>query len=189
MRQIVEGLFQGDIGDLNSLKVEAVREKYKFALTINVGSTNWVPRGVPSIHLPMSDLVGDDDPERTKNDWQLILDVLLIALGVITRGGRVLVVCDAGISRSVVVSAMAVSILKDIPMMVDPPFAEPLGPVAWTGPERPELGEGRPLGVNYELVEMLRTPGELMPSLALWMDAARALETVRDEIRKLEGGA
>jgi len=169
MRQIIPGLWQGNLADLNLLGVPELREKYGFTLAMNVGNSPWVPRDVPTMYLRMYDVAAEDDPERGRNHWQLVLDALVMAAGEVTRGGKVLVVCNMGVSRSVVFSAMVVSILEGIPMMVDPPYIMP-SPFDTT---------------NYDLVELVRSPSELMPSLELWADAARALETVKDEIRKL----
>lgn len=166
MRLIIQGLFQGSIHDLNLLKEPAIREKYQFTLVVNVGSTPFVSRGVPTIYLPMFDIVDGNDPERSRNNWDLITDALLAVTGEISRGGRVLVTCDMGISRSVVFSAMVVSVLEDIPMMVEPVEDAPM--------------------VNDELVQVLRAPGELEPSHALWKDAAKAIKGIREAIEMLK---
>jgi hypothetical protein len=186
MRLIVEGLYQGNINDLNILAKPEYRERLGFTLAINVGSTPWVPRALPTFALPMFDIVDEDDPLRSSNNWALITDALLAAAGEVTRGGKVLVVCDAGISRSVVFYAMAVSVLEGIPMMVDV-LLPPLGPVMWIGPIRPELPRGIPpqKTINRELMEMLRTPNELEPSHALWKDAAKALQPLLDDMDRL----
>ena len=166
MRQITRGLWQGSVHDLNLLKVDAICEKYGFTLAINVGSTPFVPRGVPTFYLPMFDITDEDDPTRSRNNWSLITDALLAATGEISREGKVLVVCDAGISRSVVFSAMVVSVLQGIPMMDEPM-------------------EGTPM-VNDWLMQSVRTPGELEPSHALWKDAAKAIKGIREAIEMLK---
>ena len=175
VRQIIQRLFQGSIRDLNLLKEPAIRERFNFTLVINVGSTPFVPRGVPTLYLPMFDVSNEDDPERTRNNWSLITDALLAATGEISREGKVLVVCDAGISRSVVFSAMVVSILEDIPMMV----------TMFDGLQEDASPAGQT--INDELMQVVRTPGELEPSHELWKDAAKAIKGISEAIEMLRG--
>lgn len=154
MRLIAKGLYQGDISDLNLLREESQRKK--FTLTVNVGSTPWVPRGIPSFHVPMTDLVSDDDPQRTLNDWPLVVAVARIAAAETLRGGRVLVTCDAGLSRSVVFCAMVLVVLGEGSMV------------------ETHLAPGNRT-INVTMLLRVRAPGS-DPSYTLWHDAAKALE-------------
>ena len=112
MRAIVEGkLYQGDIGDLNVLKIPETRDRLGFTLAVNVGHTPFVPRGVRTIYLIMQDRTGYE-----ANPWDLILDVAALVAGEILRGGKVLVTCDAGLSRSVVFCGIVLAFMERRPM-------------------------------------------------------------------------
>jgi hypothetical protein len=130
MRQLRPYLYQGDDSDLNLLKLELIRKKYGLTLAINVGSMNFVPRGMFSIHLPMV-----DDTLNT-NDWIRVLEVLSLAVDEIHHGGKILVSCNAGLSRSVVFAGMLISVLERKPMddelmqRVRSPVMDPL-PELW----------------------------------------------------------
>jgi len=113
MRRLRPWLFQGDVSDLNALPVNladttgrTVAEKYWITLAVNVGSTPFVPRGIPTIYLPML-----DDPRPKANNWRRVLNVLRLVVDEIHQGGRVLITCDAGISRSVVFSGMLIRVI------------------------------------------------------------------------------
>lgn len=111
MRAIRPYLVQGDIRDLNLLNEPEVRKKYAFTLAINVGSTNFLPKNMFAVHLPMM-----DGERREDNDWDAILVVADVAVAEIARGGKVFVSCDAGLSRSVVFAAMVIALYEDRPM-------------------------------------------------------------------------
>lgn len=116
MRQVSEGIYQGDTSDLNSLKLEAVRAHYGITLAVNVGSTPFVPMGVPTLYVPMADITDRADPQRPLNKWPLIIDAAKMAAREIRRGGRVFINCDAGLSRSVVFTGLLIAVLQNIPM-------------------------------------------------------------------------
>ena len=111
MRLLRPGLYQGDISDLNLLKLDEIRAKYNFTLSVNVGSTNFIPCDMYAIHLPMKDTEKFED-----NDWGRILELVRLVVNEILADGKVLVNCDAGLNRSVVFSAMVISVVDDIPM-------------------------------------------------------------------------
>src|SRR3990167_1411143 len=106
MRELVRGLWQGDISDLNLLKMPNARSR--FTLAVNVGSTNFIPPDLRAIHFPMK-----DDPG---NDWCPIVLLVNLIVDEIRHGGTVLVTCDAGISRSIVIAAMVIARLERVPM-------------------------------------------------------------------------
>src|SRR2546428_613789 len=99
MRLLRLGLYQGDVSDLNLLKLVEVRAKYNFTLSVNVGSTNFVPRDMYAIHLPMKDTGKVED-----NDWDRILELVRLVANEVLAGGKVLVNCDMGLNRSVIFS-------------------------------------------------------------------------------------
>lgn len=107
MRELRPGLWQGDVHDLNSLK----DRKHTFTLAVNVGSTNWLPPDMFTIHFPMK-----DTNDLKDNDWDRILRLVRFITHEIENGGKVLVSCDAGLSRSVVVSAMVIAVLDMVHM-------------------------------------------------------------------------
>jgi len=110
MRKLRSYLWQGDISDLRAFHSQGgqkVAEKYGITLAIHVGHTPFVPFGFPTIYLPMMDESGSK-----ANDWPRIIRALLFAVDEIRHGGNVIVVCDAGISRSVVFSAMLISLAE-----------------------------------------------------------------------------
>ena len=111
MREIFAGLWQGDIGDLNALKLANEKHFLKFTLAINVGSTPFVPRDVQTVYFPMR-----DESDAKLNDWERAVDYVKLAVREIRRGGKVLVTCDAGISRSVVFAGMVTALYKELPM-------------------------------------------------------------------------
>ena len=111
MRRIREYLWQGDISDLNVLNLPDVRKKYDFTLAVNVGSTNFLPKDMFAVHLPMM-----DDSRLEANDWLRIFILMRLVLEEIEHGGRVFVSCDAGLSRSVVFSGMLISAIRQRPM-------------------------------------------------------------------------
>ena len=111
MREIFAGLWQGDISDLNLLKQSEARETLKFTLTINVGSTPFVPRDVQTVYFPMR-----DESDLKLNDWERAVEYVKLAVREIRRDGKVLVTCDAGISRSVVFAGMVTALYKELPM-------------------------------------------------------------------------
>jgi len=109
MRHLLPWLYQGDVSDLNVLKGEdglKIAEKYGITLAVHVGYMPFVPRGFPTIYLPML-----DDPRPKANNWRRVLNVLRLVVDEIHQGGRVLVTCDAGISRSIVFSGMLISVI------------------------------------------------------------------------------
>jgi protein-tyrosine phosphatase len=107
MRRLRSYLYQGDVSDLNVLKDPVIREKYSLTLVVNVGSTPFVPRDLPTIYLPMR-----DESVNAANDWLRVIRVLRLVIDEVRSGGKVFVNCDAGISRSVVFSAMLISALE-----------------------------------------------------------------------------
>ena len=111
MRQIRAYLWQGDISDLNVLKLPEVQKKYGFTLAVNVGSTNFLPRDMFAVHLPMM-----DDSRLERNDWTRICVLLRLVLEEIKHGGKVFVSCDFGLSRSIVFSGMLISVIERRPM-------------------------------------------------------------------------
>ena len=111
MRELRPGLFQGDISDLNLLKLDDARTKLKFTLVVNVGSTNFIPPNIWAVHVPMMVSSREED-----NDWQKVIHTVSLAGGEVERGGKVLVTCDAGISRSAVFCGLVISWMEGIPM-------------------------------------------------------------------------
>jgi hypothetical protein len=116
IREVFSGLYQGDIRDLN----RAGRERAPFDLFVNVGSTNWLPPDQYAIHYPMIDGPWPGKPSRVKeNDWEALVGLAQLIVGNLRNGRKVLVTCDAGLSRSVVMCGMVIAILKSIPMSED----------------------------------------------------------------------
>jgi len=113
MRNLYPNLWQGDISDLNILKTPNGRA-LGFTLAVNVGSTNFLPPDVFAVHLPLKD-VG----ERMANDWRKVAEVVLLIVREIGHGGKVLITCDAGVSRSIVVAGMVIATLRGVPMDED----------------------------------------------------------------------
>ena len=81
------------------------------ALVVNVGHQPRFAIPLPLIYFPM-----EDSGKVDANDWDRVRNILDFALAEIRRGGKVLVVCDAGMSRSVVVSAMLIALVEERPM-------------------------------------------------------------------------
>lgn len=111
MRELRLGLYQGDIQDLNLLKSNEVRAKYNFTLSVNVGSTNFIPPDMYAIHFPMKDSGKIED-----NDWGQVLELVRLVVNEVLVGGKVLVTCDVGLNRSVIFAAMVISVVDGIPM-------------------------------------------------------------------------
>lgn len=127
MRELIPGLWQGDISDLQVLKDHDTRKRLGFTLAVNVGSTNFLPPNIWAIHLPMKDSWEEED-----NDWQMVIHTVSPAVSEIERGGKVLVTCDAGLSRSIVFCGLVISWLEGIPMddellrRIKDPYMDPL---------------------------------------------------------------
>lgn len=129
MRELRPYLYQGDISDLNVLRDPDVRKKYGITLAVNVSSTPFVPRGLPTVYVPMYDSERVED-----NDWVRLVALLQFVVGEVHLGGKVLVVCNAGISRSITFAGMLISVIERVPMddalvqeirmPVDPPLEE-----------------------------------------------------------------
>ena len=119
MREIIAGLWRGDISDLNVLKLESARKNLGFTLVINVADIAFVPPHVPTIVMPMKDVVNSVDPQRELNPWPVIVDAVTLALTELDRGGKVLVACAAGLSRSVIFIAMMLSLRNGLDMNED----------------------------------------------------------------------
>jgi len=110
MRKLRSYLWQGDVGDLKPFHGQGgqkLAEKYGITLAIHVGHTSFVPFGFPTIYLPMRDESG---PKA--NDWPRIIRTLSFARDEIHGGGRIIVVCDAGLSRSIVFAAMLINLIE-----------------------------------------------------------------------------
>lgn len=115
MRKLRDGLYQGDFSDFHlfkSLPNEKREPNSRIDLGVHVGTTAFVPPGLYAIHFPMY----DDTYPTQKNDWTLLVPLVYYIADVIRAGKRVLINCDAGISRSVVLAAMVISILDVRPM-------------------------------------------------------------------------
>lgn len=123
MRELRPGLWQGDVHDLNSLK----DRKHTFTLAVNVGSTNWLPPDMFTVHFPMKD--GDGALE---NDWTLLIPLAYYVANIVRTGKRVLCNCDAGISRSIVFCGIVISILEsrsmDLELMYEISTSQTLPP-------------------------------------------------------------
>lgn len=110
MRKLRPYLYQGDTSDLNALPHDldttgrTVAQKYGITLAVNVGSTPFVPRGIPTVYFPMKDSDREGD-----NDWGRIASLRSLLADEVNRGGKLLIVCDAGLSRSVVLAGMVIS--------------------------------------------------------------------------------
>ena len=111
MKRLRSYLLQGDISDLNLFKLPGIREKYDITLAVNVGSTNFVPPDMYAVHLPMMD---DSLPQQ--NDWPKVIRLLYFVVDEIHHGGKVLIACDAGLSRSIVLCGMLISVIEHRPM-------------------------------------------------------------------------
>mgnify|MGYP001581389398 CR=1 FL=1 len=119
MREIIPGLWQGDISDLNVLKLETARKNLGFTLAINVADIAFVPPHVPTIVIPMQDVETLTDPCRELNPWPVIVDSVTLALDELERGGKILVACAAGLSRSVTFIAMMLALRNGLDMRED----------------------------------------------------------------------
>ena len=107
MKHMREGLWQGDSGDLKALLSREVRDKLRFTLIVNVGHSPYLPLDVQTVYFPMQDSDAWKD-----NDWdRAVYYVRLVYDEIRRRQGKVLVVCDAGLSRSVVFCGMVMSLL------------------------------------------------------------------------------
>lgn len=111
MRQLRPGLYQGDFSDFHLFKTvpnDKRKPEEQVDLGIYVGSTAFVPPGLHAIHFPMI-----DDYPSTMNNWFLLTRLADFAADVVRSGKRVLISCDAGISRSVIFSGMVISLLEN----------------------------------------------------------------------------
>lgn len=129
MRKLREFLYQGDISDLNVLKVSNSKG---ITMAINVGSTLFTPPNVAvAIHFPML-----DSERQPDNNWNRMFDLVMLAVEEIKRGGKILVTCDAGFSRSITFTGMLLAVYEMCEMddklmaAIRHPFEDPL-PGLW----------------------------------------------------------